>query len=134
VRPKFLASLSSLALAFLLAAGCGMDSGPSSSALRRISETTTGGNAGLGPAAISRYGCGSCHIIPGVSGAVGRAGPPLTGIADRIYVAGVIQNTPPNLMRWIRDPHAIDEKTLMPNLGVTQKDAADIAAYLYTLK
>ncbi len=37
-------------------------------------------------------------------------------------------------MQWIRDPKAVDEKTLMPKLGISETDAADIAAYLYTLK
>lgn len=86
-----------------------------------------------GAAAIERYGCGSCHIISGISGAQGRVGASLDGIADRIYIAGVLQNTPDNMMRWIRNPKAVDEKTVMPN-GVTQRDAADIAGYLYTLK
>jgi cytochrome c2 len=83
---------------------------------------------------IQYYGCGSCHIIPGISGAAGLAGPPLSGIASRMYIAGVLQNTPQNMMRWIENPKAVDEKTVMPNLGVTQKDAADIAGYLYTLQ
>lgn len=87
-----------------------------------------------GAAAILRYGCGSCHTIAGISGAVGLAGAPLTGIASRIYIAGVLQNTPTNMVRWIENPKAVDEKTVMPNLGVTPKDAGDIAAYLYTLK
>jgi cytochrome c1 len=38
------------------------------------------------------------------------------------------------MVRWIRNPKAVDEKTVMPNLGVTQGDAADIAGYLYSLK
>ncbi len=83
---------------------------------------------------IQYYGCGSCHIIPGISGAAGLAGPPLSGIASRIYIAGVLQNTPENMMRWIENPKTVDEKTVMPNLGVTPADAADIAGYLYTLR
>ena len=97
-------------------------------------EVTTGGDARRGAAAIAHYGCGSCHFIPGISGAHGLAGPPLSGIASRIYIAGVLQNTPQNMMRWIENPPAVDEHTVMPNLGVTHKDAADIAGYLYTLK
>jgi cytochrome c2 len=100
----------------------------------QIAIAATGGSASRGMAAISRYGCGSCHIIPGISGATGRAGPPLTGIGNRIYVAGVLQNTAPNMIRWIENPPAIDEHTVMPNLGVTHQDAVDIAGYLYTLK
>jgi cytochrome c len=108
-------------------AGCGI------SAERHVAEVT-GGDPQRGALAIVRYGCGSCHQIPGISGAVGLAGPPLSGIANRIYVAGVLQNTPENMVRWIQDPRAVDEKTVMPKLGVSDKDANDIAGYLYTLK
>jgi cytochrome c2 len=105
-----------------------------SSEAEQIARATTGGSAARGSAAIARYGCGSCHIIPGVSGASGLAGPPLSGIGNRIYVAGVLQNTPDNMVRWIENPPAVDEHTVMPNLGVTHQDAIDIAGYLYTLK
>jgi cytochrome c len=88
----------------------------------------------IAAAAVARYGCGSCHIIPGVSGAFGLAGPPLAGIGNRIYIAGVLQNTGPNMIRWIENPPGVDEHTVMPNLGVTHQDAVDIAGYLYTLK
>ncbi len=101
---------------------------------QQVSEVTTGGNVYRGARMIQYYGCGSCHIIPGISGASGLAGPPLSGIASRIYIAGVLQNTPENMMRWIENPKAVDDKTVMPNLGVTHKDAADIAGYLYTLQ
>lgn len=97
-------------------------------------QVTTGGDVQRGKAAIVRYGCGSCHQIPGISGAVGLAGPPLSGIANRIYLAGVMPNTPENMLRWIEHPKAVDEKTLMPDLGVTSKDTVDIAGYLYTLR
>jgi len=83
---------------------------------------------------IQFYGCGSCHIIPGISGASGLAGPPLSGIGNRIYIAGMLQNTPENMMHWIENPKAVNGKTVMPYLGVTHKDAADIAGYLYTLQ
>jgi cytochrome c2 len=102
--------------------------------LSRTGQVTTGGNIQRGAIAIERYGCGSCHIIPGISGAFGQAGPPLSGVANRIYLAGVMQNTPRNMVRWIQNPKEVDDKTVMPNLGVTPRDAADIAGYLYTLR
>jgi cytochrome c len=105
-----------------------------SGAQNHTAQVTTGGEAQRGVAAMERYGCGSCHLIPGVSGAFGQAGPPLSGIANRIYIAGVLQNTPQNMVQWIQNPKAIDEKTVMPNLGVTPRDATDIAGYLYTLR
>ena len=93
-----------------------------------------GGRADRGQAAIRRYGCGSCHTIPGISGANGLVGPPLAGIASRIYVGGVATNTPDHMIQWLEDPRSLSPKTAMPNLGVTHGDAANIASYLYTLK
>jgi cytochrome c len=116
-----------IAAAIFCLCGCSDDA-------HHIAEVTTGGSVHRGAAAIERYGCGSCHIIPGISGAQGRAGTSLAGIADRIYIAGVLQNTPENMVRWIENPPAVDSKTVMPNLGVTDQDARDIAGYLYTLK
>jgi cytochrome c len=93
----------------------------------------TGGEPERGRALIRQYGCGSCHTIPGVPGAMATVGPPLAGIATRAYLGGVLQNSPANMMTWIQDPKVIDEKTAMPDLGVTPEHARDIAAYLYTL-
>jgi cytochrome c2 len=92
-----------------------------------------GGNPERGVAAIAAYGCGGCHTIPGVPGAEGTVGPPLTDFAARGYVAGVQPNWPRHLVRWIIDPPAISPQTAMPALGVSEQDARDIAAYLYTL-
>ena len=97
-------------------------------------EQIGGGRADRGQIAIRRYGCGSCHTIPGISGANGLVGPPLGGIASRVYVGGVVTNTPDHMIRWLEDPRSISPKTAMPNLGVTHGDAANIASYLYTLK
>jgi putative membrane protein len=87
-----------------------------------------------GRAAIKRYGCGSCHNIPGITGAQGLVGPPLGEIASRVYIAGVLPNEPANMVRWLENPPGVDDKTAMPNMGVTPRDARDIAAYLYTLR
>jgi cytochrome c oxidase assembly factor CtaG len=87
-----------------------------------------------GGVAIRRYGCGSCHTIPGITGARGLVGPPLAGIASRVYIGGVLTNNPDNMIRWIENPQAIDPKTAMPYMGVTPRDARDITAYLYTLR
>ena len=87
-----------------------------------------------GRTAIRKYGCGTCHNIPGVSGAVGMVGPPLGQIAQRVYIAGVLPNEPDNMIRWLENPPGVDPKTAMPYMGVTPRDARDIAAYLYTLR
>ena len=95
---------------------------------------TGGGSPARGRAAIERYGCATCHTIPGVRGADALVGPPLTQIAGRSYIGGVLTNTPENMIRWLRDPRAVDGLTAMPNVGLTEQDARDIASYLYTLK
>ncbi|WP_214414011.1 c-type cytochrome [Sphaerisporangium fuscum] len=83
---------------------------------------------------ISRYGCSSCHTVPGVREANGLVGPPLTSFGSRSYIAGLLENNGPNLRRWIRAPQAVVPGNAMPDLGVTEEDARDIAAYLFTLR
>ena len=80
---------------------------------------------------IASYGCGACHSIPGVPGADAMAGPPLNCFYQRTYIAGRLSNTRQNLIKWIQNPQLIDPGTAMPNLGVSQGEADDIAAYLY---
>lgn len=93
----------------------------------------TGGDPERGRVALNRRPCKACHEIPGVAGATGKVGPPLTGFAGRAYIGGRLSNTPRNLIGWIIDPHATDPQTAMPPTGVARQEAADIAAYLYTL-
>lgn len=92
------------------------------------------GDAERGRQALSDYGCGACHTIPGVEDANATVGPPLDDWADRHYIAGLLSNTPANLIRWIQYPQAIEPGTAMPNMGVTDQDARDMAAYLYELR
>ena len=92
-----------------------------------------GGNADEGKKAILVYGCGACHTIPGVSEARGMVGPPLTAFAKRSFIAGQVPNAAEYLVRWIMKPQEIEPGTAMPDLGVGEKPARDIAAYLYTL-
>ncbi|MEV4703125.1 c-type cytochrome [Actinoplanes sp. NPDC049316] len=91
------------------------------------------GDPARGERLISTYGCGSCHTVPGVKGANGLVGPPLTKFGSRSYIAGELVNSGPNLRHWVMDPQAVEPGTAMPDLGVTSTDARDIAAYLFTL-
>jgi putative membrane protein len=93
----------------------------------------TGGNPADGEVAIQKYGCWTCHTIPGIAGANGVIGPPLDKVASRAYVAGR-PNSPQQLINWIRRPQEVRRPTPMPDMGVTDRDARDIAAYLYTLR
>ena len=91
------------------------------------------GNPIRGREALAGFGCGACHQIPGIRGARGSVGPPLTMFARRSYIAGQLVNSPDNLVRWIVDPQGVEPGTAMPNLGVVPVVARDMAAYLYTL-
>jgi len=92
------------------------------------------GNPQHGKELIEAYGCGGCHIIPGVHAANGLVGPPLMLFAERTMIAGELPNVPENLVHWVENPPAIEAKTAMPNLGLSQSQAEDVAAYLYTLR
>lgn len=83
-----------------------------------------------GRRAIRMFGCHGCHEIPGVTGHETAVGPPLGGIGDQAFVAGVLENDGPGMVRWLMDPPHIDPLTAMPDLGVTRKDAEAMAAYL----
>lgn len=94
----------------------------------------TGGKAGPGAQVIADKDCGSCHIIPGIHGANGLVGPPLDYFGRRTYIAGELPNTAENLKRWVQSPQSVEPKTAMPNLGLTDQQARDVVAYLYTLE
>jgi len=89
---------------------------------------------GRGKTALQQYACVSCHVVPGVTGPDAKVGPPLAGIGSRQMLAGVLRNSPENMVRWLRAPHAFSPLGAMPDLGVKERDARDIAAYLATLK
>jgi cytochrome c2 len=96
------------------------------------SEPLTGGNPRTGQQLIARYGCAACHQIKGIANADSKVGPSLKEIRDSSYVGGVLPNSADNLMKWIMHPRAVSPDTAMPELGVTQAEARDMAAYLYS--
>jgi cytochrome c2 len=111
----------------LLGAGCGGRERPGLPPL-------PGADAERGRAALERFDCGACHVIPGVTGTTGRVGPSLEQYARRAYVAGKFPNDQDYLVRWIIDPPALAPRTAMPAVGVTEAEARDMAAYLQALR
>lgn len=87
-----------------------------------------------GALVIGHQQCGSCHLIPGVADADGASGPPLTGFAKRTVIAGVIANTPDGLTAWLRAPQAAVPGNAMPDMGLSEQQARDVAAYLEMLR
>lgn len=94
----------------------------------------TGGDAERGQQALRIYGCDSCHTIPGVPTANSTVGPPLDDWAERHFIAGSLANTADNLILWIRFPQQVEPGTAMLNVGVSEQDARDMSAYLFTLR
>lgn len=125
----------------LLAGGCG----PGQTA---VVQQQTAGDAVAAPGSwtelaqrsqrgavlIRDMGCGSCHTVPGVRAADGKLAPPLNFFSRRTFIAGEIPNTPQNLVRWLKDPPSVEPGTAMPNLGLSDEQARDIAAYLLSLR
>ncbi len=93
-----------------------------------------GADSSRGRTLIEKIGCGACHEIPGVTGAKGLVGPSLARVGRRAVIAGVLPNTPQDMVRWIETPQSIVPGNAMPNMEITDHDARDVAAYLYTLR
>jgi cytochrome c2 len=92
------------------------------------------GDPARGRIALAQHACRACHMIPGVTGSETYVGRPLENLAERRFIAGVLPNTQANLVRWIRDPKSVDPRTAMPTLGVSERDALDMSAWLLTAK
>ena len=117
--------LSSAALLLTLAlAGCGGKPTPAG----------VQGDPARGRVALAQHACRACHVIPGVTGSEVYVGRSLDDLGERQYIGGKLPNTQANLVRWIRDPQSIDPHTEMPAVGVSERDALDMSAYLLTLK
>lgn len=100
----------------------------------RADESNAGGRSERGPQLIAKYGCGACHIIPGIADANGLVGPPLVSMGRRVYIAGMLPNTNDNMVAWLQNPQAFVPGNIMPNMGLTAAEALDLAAYLQELQ
>ena len=79
--------------------------------------------------------CISCHTIQGTS-ARGQVGPDLTHVGSRSTIgAGVLDNTPDNLQRWVQHADDVKRGVLMPNFNtLSDQEAQALATYLESLK
>jgi cytochrome c2 len=92
------------------------------------------GSPAHGAELIAQKGCGACHQIPGIAGANGLVGPPLTLMGRRIFVAGLLRNTPQNLAAWVLEPQRFVPGNAMPSTGLTESESLDVASYLETIR
>jgi cytochrome c2 len=119
-----------LAAAAALLSGCDQSALPGT----RLTESVPGGDPQRGLSLIHSYGCGTCHTIPGIQGATGLVGPPLYFFSRRTMIAGMLPNTPDNVVTWLENPQAIVPNNAMPFMAIDARDATDIAAFLYTIR
>jgi cytochrome c2 len=95
---------------------------------------TVQGDPERGRIALAQHACRACHMIPGLTGPETHVGRSLADLAERRFIAGSLPNNQANLVRWIRNPQAIDPQTAMPALGVSERDALDMSAWLLRKK
>jgi cytochrome c oxidase subunit 2 len=87
-----------------------------------------------GLAVFAAQNCGSCHAIAGTAWN-GQAGPNLSHFGSRPTIsAGVLENTPENLARYLRDPQAVKPGIFMPNFRLSDEEIAALSAYLESLQ
>ena len=100
------------------------------------------GNADDGMELFEKKGCVACHKVA-EDGPGGEIGPVLAGIGDPVGRpqlaastgdAEGIPNTPENIWRWVQYPNDIKPGTEMAPQPLTPQEAADLVAYLLTLK
>jgi cytochrome c len=97
-----------------------------------VAIALAGGDLERAPAIIRRYGCAGCHTIPGIPAGDGQVGGPLVDIKRRVYIGGVVANSPENLVGWIVAPQIFSPRSAMPATGISEAEARDVATYLYS--
>jgi cytochrome c len=120
--------LTMLGVGGVLVAGAQM----AASKQQEVARALTGGEPARGPDLIRRYGCGGCHTISAVRGADGEVAPPLDQLRKRVYIGGVLENSPDALVRWIASPRSFSPNTAMPSTGISEAEARHVAAFLYS--
>ena len=80
-------------------------------------------------------GCGSCHTLPNVSAGTFAGAPNLNNVSIRPYLADTesMRNTPAQMKAWIMDPPGQKPNAKMPKLNVSDQEATDLVAFLYSL-
>jgi len=95
------------------------------------------GSASASPEAkalLQAKACGACHVIPGVDGAYGKAGPSLKGLHERRrIVGGTLENNPDNLKVWLKDPKSMKPGSFMPDAGLTDEEVEILILYFDTI-
>ncbi len=103
-------------------------------AQQQPAATPTRDSASQGLALFQQSTCVNCHAINGTA-ANGRVGPDLTHFATRRQLgAGIRENTPENLHRWLANPQRVKPGVAMPDFKFSDAQVQRLAAYLETLR
>lgn len=95
----------------------------------------TGNMAEQGRHIYQQYTCGNCHAIRGTPQNQVQVAPDLTHVASRETLgAGVLNNSPQNLAKWMRNPQAIKPACYMPDFHLNGQQVQELVAYLETLR
>ena len=80
--------------------------------------------------------CIACHAIGADPQADANVGPNLTNFGDRTKIAGILDHTPEQLERWIKDPEEIKPGNLMTGKygDLDQEEVDALVEYLMSLK
>ncbi len=88
----------------------------------------------LGKKIFETTACVNCHNVAGTV-AHGQFGPDLTHLMSRDTIAaGILLNTPDNLRRWIENPDSLKPGSLMPAMGLGDRELNAVTAYMETLR
>jgi cytochrome c oxidase subunit 2 len=98
-------------------------------------QAPTSEAAAKGLALFQTSTCINCHAIRGVTGADAHVAPDLTHVAGRRQLAaGILENTPANMRRWLKNPQHIKPGALMPDFTLTDQQLDELGEYLETLR
>ena len=89
-----------------------------------LPEAPAAGDAANGETLVKTLGCLGCHTAVGVE--AGHFAPELSGLGSKVSAEW--------LGAWLKNPKHLSANTRMPNLRLSDKETADITAYLLTLK
>lgn len=89
-----------------------------------LTKPPVAGDAARGENLVKTIGCTGCHTVAGVS--INDYAPSLSGLGSKVNAEW--------LYTWLKNPKHYSPGTRMPNLRLSDQEAADIAAYLLMQK
>jgi cytochrome c551/c552 len=97
-------------------------------------DDVTAAAAGLPPGLKAGIGCLACHADPSDGPpTTPHFGPDLSVVGQKLLSGSDRASAQQWLYSWLRNPRNYNDKTLMPNLRLTEQEALDLSEYLLNL-